>query len=245
MRTLKPLTLALLALASLGAYSQNTTTESATSDAKPFQIGISLSPDICFRTLKIHDEDAAGDLPIKLRNDMETAKIGYTAGLNIRYNINDFFGLETGLHYSNKGYKTKMTDVIIWQPEQSDPNKMGFIFNFHYIDLPVKATFTFGTNPLRFFTSLGLTANIFLIETETEILVYSDRTDKTTRRTNYDYNKVNISPTIGIGIDYKLNSSMNLRLEPTFRYGAMKIIDTPLTTYLYSGGIVISYYFNL
>lgn len=245
MRTLKPLTLALLALASLGVYSQNTATESATSIAKRIQIGISVSPDICYRTLKIHDEDAAGDFPIKLRNDMETAKIGYTAGLNIRYNINDFFGLETGIQYANKGYKTKMTDVIIWQPEQSDPNRIGSIFNFHYIDVPIKATFTFGMNPFRFFTSLGATANIFLKETETVILVYSDRTDKETRRTNYAYNKVNISPTIGIGIDYKLNSSMNLRIEPTFRYGARKIIDTPLTTYLYSGGMVISYYFNL
>ncbi len=138
-----------------------------------------------------------------------------------------------------------MTDVIIWQPEQSDPNRMGSVFNFHYIDIPVKATFTFGTNPLRFFTSLGATANIFLKETETEILVYSDRTDRKTWRTNYDYNKATISPTIGIGIDYKLNSSMHLRLEPTFRYSALKLIDAPLTTYLYSGGLVISYYINL
>ncbi len=65
------------------------------------------------------------------------------------------------------------------------PNKLGFIFNFHYIDLPVKPH-----SPLAqihfVFHKLGLTANIFLIETETEILVYSDRTDKTTRRTNYD-----------------------------------------------------------
>jgi opacity protein-like surface antigen len=245
MRSFKKRIFLLLALTTMGAYSQNMIRESATSDAKRFQIGISLSPDICYRTLKIHDEDAAGDFTLKLRNEMETAKIGYTAGLNIRYNINDFVGLETGIQYANKGYKTKMTDVIIWQPEQSDPNKMGSIFNFHYIDVPIKATFTFGTHPLRFFTSLGVTANIFLKETETEILVYSDRTDKTTRRTNYDYNKINISPTIGIGIDYKVNSSMNVRVEPTFRYGARKIIDAPLTTHLYSGGLIISYYVGL
>lgn len=47
------------------------------------------------------------------------------------------------------------------------------------------------------------------------------------------------------GIDYKINRRMNLRVEPTFRYGVLKTIDTPVTGYLYSGGLNISYYFGL
>lgn len=38
---------------------------------------------------------------------------------------------------------------------------------------------------------------------------------------------------------------MNLRIEPTFSYGLLKIIDAPVTGYLYSGGINIGYYFGI
>lgn len=79
----------------------------------------------------------------------------------------------------------------------------------------------------------------------TNILYYSDRKDKQKSPTNFDYNKVNISPTVSVGFDYKINSRMNLRVEPTFRYGVLKITKTPVTGYLYSGGLNVSYYFGL
>ncbi|HRN94808.1 MAG TPA: hypothetical protein PL084_08790, partial [Chitinophagales bacterium] len=77
------------------------------------------------------------------------------------------------------------------------------------------------------------------------VLVYSNHTKRETIPISYNYKKVNISPLISVGIDYKINSRMNLRVEPTFRYGVLKLMDTPITTYLYSGGLNISYYFGL
>jgi hypothetical protein len=50
---------------------------------------------------------------------------------------------------------------------------------------------------------------------------------------------------MSVGIDYRINEKMNLRIEPTFRYGVLKIIDTPVTGYLYSGGINVVYYYGL
>jgi hypothetical protein len=47
------------------------------------------------------------------------------------------------------------------------------------------------------------------------------------------------------GVDYRINEKMNLRIEPTFRYGVLKIIDMPVTGYLYSGGINVAYYYGL
>jgi hypothetical protein len=38
---------------------------------------------------------------------------------------------------------------------------------------------------------------------------------------------------------------MNVRIEPTIKYGVLKIIDTPITAFLYSGGLNMSYYCNL
>ncbi len=242
---MKHLTIILLTLTAFSSYGQDKTKETSSSDFKRVQIGVNISPDICFRTLKNNDGSSTGDLVVKLNNENETIKVGYTAGLNVCFNIKKFIGLETGIQYSNKGYQTKFNDLIFGQPDPSAPNKAKFIYNFHYIDIPVKANFTIGKKKVRFFTSVGVTPNIFIKETSTSVLVYSDRTDRKTSPTNYDFKKVNISPTISVGIDWKINSRMNLRVEPTFRYGVLNIIDAPVTDYLYSGGLNISYYFGL
>jgi len=243
--TMKNLTIFLLTLAALSSYGQDKTKETPTADFKRVQIGINVSPDICFRTLKNNDGSSTSDLIVERNNKNETIKVGYTAGLNVCFNIKKFVGLETGIQYSNRGYQTKMRDLVYAQPEPSAPNRVKLIYNFHCIDIPVKANFTIGKKKVRFFTSVGVTTNIFITETQTSVLIYSDRTDRKTSPTNIDYNKVNISPTISVGIDFKINSRMNLRVEPTFRYGVLKIIDAPVTGYLYSAGLNIGYYFGL
>jgi hypothetical protein len=244
-RTMKHLTLFILILTALSSYGQDKTKETSTSDFKRFQIGINVFPGICFRTLKNNDGSSSSEIIISQRNDRETIKVGYTAGLNVCFNIKNYFGLETGIQYSNKGYQTKKQDMVSEQPDPGLPKQTKFIYDFHFIDIPVKVNFTIGKKKVRFFTSVGVTTNIFIKETQTSFLYYSDRTDNKTSPTNLDYNKVNISPTVSFGIDYKINNRMNLRVEPTFRYGVLKIIDTPVTGYLYSGGLNISYYFSL
>lgn len=242
---MKHLTIILLTLKVFNCYGQDKTKETPTSDFRRVQFGINFSPDVCFRTLKNNDGSRSSDLTIDQRNKKETVKFGYTTGLNVCFNIKKFVGLETGLQYSNKGYQTKKQDLIFAQPEPSLPKQSKFIYHFHTIDIPVKVNFTIGQKKVRFFTSVGVTTNIFIKETETSFFYYSDHTDKKTSQTRFDYSKVNISPTISVGIDYKINSRMNLRVEPTFRYGVLKIIDTPVTGYLYSGGLNISYYHGL
>ena len=238
---MKNLTIIILTIFVFSAYGQ----ESSTIDFKRVQIGIIVSPDICFRTLKNNDGSPISDLTLTYRNNRETIKIGYTAGLNACFNFKNIIGLETGVQYSNKGYQTKIEDITFGQPDPSLPDKFKYIYDYHYIDIPVKANFTIGKKKVRFFTSIGVTTNILIKYTETCILVYSDHTNRETNSTSFNYNKVNISPTISVGIDYKINNRMNLRVEPTFRFGVLKIIDAPVTGYLYNGGFNISYYFGL
>jgi hypothetical protein len=101
--------------------------------------------------------------------------------------------------------------------------------------------FTTGKKKVRFFTSAGITTNIFIKETQTFKLCYSDRSENKTIPTNFNYNRVNISPSLSVGIDYKINGKMNLRAEPIFRYGVLKITDSSITSYLYSSGLNLGY----
>lgn len=246
----------LLLLTIVGVHGQNNVETSAVSDFKRVQIGISISSDICFRTLKNNGGNSFTDIIIKQRNKDETVKAGYTTGLNVCFNIKKFVGIETGIQYSNKGFQIKQRDAVFGSqlppgtplPQEQDeklPNKIGFVYNFHYIDIPVKANFTIGKKKVRFFTSIGLVTNIFIKETSTTILKYSDHTERKAGTINYNHNSVNISPVIGAGIDYKINNRMNLRIEPTFRYGVLKTVKAPVEEHLYNGGLNISYYFGL
>ena len=80
-------------------------------------IGFSFSPDYNYRTLKQNGGSPSAGLVIKSRNDIEIAKFGYTTGLNVCINLSNTLWLETGIQYSNKGYKTKNRDLIWPQPD--------------------------------------------------------------------------------------------------------------------------------
>jgi opacity protein-like surface antigen len=207
-----------------------------------FQIGMLVSPDYCFRTLKNNDGSESSDIVIKLNNEREVPKFGFTTGLNVCYNLNSNIGIESGIQYSNKGYQTKIVYGMMGGPGQFEPIESKFKYNFHCIDIPLKLNFAAGTGNVRFISSLGITTNFFVKETQILYVYNPGSTDKSSGPSGFDYNNVNISPTVSVGIDYKIKDGMNLRIEPAFRYTILKIIDSPVTGYLYSGGINIGYY---
>ena len=231
---------------SFSSFGQDKINENPNTDFKRFQIGINISPDICFRTLKNNDGSSTSVGLMKSHNDRETTKISYTTGLNFCFNIIKSISLETGFQYSNKGFQTKMMDLTFSGPPSTTlPTKSKSIYNFHYIDIPIKMNFSFGKNKIGFFTSVGIITNILIKNDQTMVLVYSDKTEKATNPIIGNFKALNLSPIISIGVDYKINERMNLRVEPIFRYGVMKIIDAPVTEYLWNGGLNISYFYGL
>lgn len=197
-------------------------------DFNKYQIGLNVSPDYCY---------------ISISSIYEIPKAGLTTGLNAVCNFNKRVGLETGLHYSNKGFQTKMIDLNYFEPDPLAPTKAKFIYNLNFIDVPLKANFTFGSRKIRFFTSVGLTTNFLIKETQTNVKVYSDRTDiETINQADNGTRSVNLSPNLSFGIDYKLNDNSHLRVEPTFRSAIFKMVDTGSPGNLISAGLNISYY---
>lgn len=224
---------------------KNEPKETSVTTFRKIQIGINFSPDICFRTLKNDDGSSSSNLVITQRNALEIAKIGYTTGINACFNIKTFLAVEAGIQYSNKGYRTKKYDLVFAQPGQSFPQQTKNIFSVHYIDVPLKVKYILGKKRLRFLGGIGLVTNIFLKEMVTKYYYYSDHTDKKRTATGFNYNTINLSSVVSIGIDYKINNRMNLRLEPTFKYSLLKMTPTPVVPYLYNAGLNVSYYFGL
>lgn len=244
---------------SIAAFGQDSEKPKGSNEFKRFLIGVNISPDYCNRILKNNNGSSTSSLIIDLRNKNEGAKFGYTAGANICYNFLKRLGIELGFQYSNKGYAYKSSGLTFGDP--IDPrygfvytssgsttalSDVKFIYNHIYLDVPLRAILSFGEKRISFVASIGITANILLKATQTSVLEYENGdTKRETSDQHYDYKTLDISPTLSVGADYKISSKISLRVEPTIRYGLLKIIDAPITTYLWNSGLNITCYFAL
>ena len=103
-----------------------------------------------------------------------------------------------------------------------------------------------GKSKLRFISSVGFTTNFLLSVKQNTTYEYADgRTDKGKQSSTSGFKKIDISPTISAGIDYRLNDKMSLIAEPMFEYGVIKTRDTPVTEHLWNALVNIGFYYAL
>lgn len=243
---MKNIIFTILTLIPLTSICQSIDTIKVNSDQiKKIYIGLTFSPAYCYRTLKT--DDALGQLVIDSRDTREIPKFGFTTGVGLIYILNKRFNFETGLLFSDKGEKTKKTDLIWSQPDPILPIKSTFIYSYQYLDIPLKVNYYIINKKLNFFISAGLSANIFLTYKQTSIQEFSDgRTEKHTSGSIYNnFSKVNFALLAGFGIDYDLNNKIRFRLESIYRRSINSIIDAPVKSYLYSAGLNAGIYYKL
>ena len=207
-----------------------------------FEIGISFSPDYSYRTLKT---DASNQLIKDTRDTLESAKFGYSAGINVAYHFNKKLVIEAGLLFSDKGEKTKKV-AFVDVPQGQDPIYYSYKYNYYYLDIPLKADYYILTGKLKLYVTAGVSGNIFLIQKTTELQGHNNSDyQKTTSTFNPGFNRLNIAVIAGAGINLKMSDKLNLKLEPIYRRSITSVINAPVKTYLYSAGINIGIYYKL
>jgi hypothetical protein len=232
---------------SVFAYAQDST---KTKKTRRFFIGINFSPDYCFRTLKNNGGSSIDAMIYEGDNKIERAKFGFTSGINVCYIFTKHISIDLGVQYSNKGYQTEENPLTFGTPRgvvyTNLPTSGKFVYRYNYIDIPLKANFIFGKKKLRLISSIGLITSVFINTTNSFVGEYSNGSSfKNSSTTSSGYNKVNLSPIISCGIDYKINDRMFFRVEPTFRYAILKTVDASIAEYVWSAGLNVSYYFGL
>lgn len=215
--------------------------------AKKILVGFNFSPDYSYRTLKPRDPNAPANVVIDVRNETEKAKFGYTTGINVWFNMTDCVALETGLQFSNKGYRTKNNTLVYADPPgPNDPTQASFSYNYHYIGVPFTVRFLLGKGKARFVSSAGFTTNFLLNASQTAQLKYANGTKEKKRQTSPEnYNKIDLSPMLSLGLLYKLANNIYVAAEPTFRYGLLKTVDAPIEEHLWSAGLNLAVYHNI
>ena len=233
---MKKLLLPFLLLLSINIFGQ---------EFNKIQIAATFSPDYDYRTLKsTGKQDETGHTSnemVDFLNDKDIGKFGFTTGVSAIYNFSKLFGIEIGVQYSDKGYQAKWREIELMEPNLV-LYKYKNISKYEYIDVPLKTNFTFGKNKLRYIATVGIAAN-FLIEAKA---ISDNETKKHTQITTSHYNKFNISPIIGAGIEYRISNKISLKAIPNFKYGLIKMYDTPYQSErLWNAGIDIGIYYGI
>lgn len=238
--------LLLMAIGTLAVHGQPAEKNKLNKTFNKILIGFSISPDYNDRVLKNNNGTANTNLIISSRDKQENGRIGFTAGFNICFSLTNKAELETGTQYSLKGYQTAKYDLVYIVPDPAAPISAKFLYNYHYIDIPLKINILKGNRRLRFIGSAGFVTNILFFTTVTQELDYGGgKSEIRTSESNYNYKKINISPMVSFGADYRLNHKMYLRAGPVFRYGMLNIINTPISERLWNAGLNMGFYYRL
>ena len=226
---MKKATLFLFILISVFTYAQDTT-QTKTKKTKHFFVGVNFSPDLCSAILKKPVFDNIGLKAIP--------KYGFTSGINVCAVITKHISINFGVQYSKK--ETRVTSNLTFG-DMVD-RRRGFIYSsssirsffasntYNYLDFPLMANFIFAKKKTHFISSVGLTTNVLLDASDGFYIGGNN-------------SRINISPTISCGIDYKVSNKAFFRIEPTLRYGLLKVSDGGFASvYLWNVGINLSWY---
>lgn len=209
-------------------------------------IGFKFSPDICYRKLSNNSNSDSVDVVINNRNEQEAVLFGFTTGFNLGVKLGNHFTIETGIQYSAKGYRKKYKPYNPLQ--QNDP----FIpelsvteYKFKYFEIPIGINYSTGSNRLRFYSSAGIIGQILVLADEEKTLFFpGGRTEKSKQASPYTFNRFMLSAQVSAGIALDIGKRIELRIDPAFRYGLLKINDTPVTANLWSAGLQLACYYR-
>lgn len=209
---------------------------------KPLYAGVHFSADHSFRHLSNADGQSSTAAIINLRNRIEKARPGYTAGVSLGKRISSRFTVETGLFYSDKGYQTGKEILVYIPPSSStDPVWAKFIYKQRFLDIPVRIVYQAGKKKLQFISSGGFIVNILLKEKQTVFKYYeSGRVEKENMSTQTEFRTINVSAELGAGVLYTVNKKIKLSAEPLFRYSLFRSVDKPVSEHLWNAGINLS-----
>ena len=220
--------------------------QDSTAHRSRWSIGLNVAPALAYRDLKLVDGSVFPASLVDARNDLEDPRFGGSIAIMAAYSFNERFAIEAGIGYTLHGWQLDLDELSFGDP--IDPRR-GFVYatedlvinsirqEFHYLDVPIRGTITFGNGRWRSVTGIGGSLN-FLMRAANVSVINDER-----RATELDYYEdLNFTVTGSTGIAFVPKGRSEFRLEPTFRYALLPIIDAPITGYLWSAGVNFGWY---
>lgn len=208
-----------------------------------------------YRTLSRIAPSSIADRLIGWRDEQEKPRMALGGHLGVGYQLSRCIGLEAGFGYTQLGWQQQIHMEGLTFGDMIDPRR-GFIYStndlamveritfsevYHYLDLRLGATFTLGQGRWRSLTSLGVApALLVAARTRTQFEYREGRPTHENREAMGPYDDFNLFPYFSTGLAFHPGRRWEWRLQPVVRYGALRIIDAPITAHVFSGTVDFS-----
>ena len=174
--------------------------------------------------------------------------MAFGGGLCTAYRLSERFSLEAGLAYARFGYAYSVDAGELTFGDVIDPRR-GFVYNsntvlggswrlvdrFHYLEVPIGLVMELGRGRWGSSTALGIAPSALL---SARGITVSTNADGSEQREQYDltgdFASFNLIPYFSTGITMRTAGRWQWSLRPTVRYGALRVIDAPVSARLYS-----------
>lgn len=201
-----------------------------------FSMALSYSPDFSYRQLKYSASDRwASDR----RNDREQPRLGHTAGISMRWRWTERLTVESGVLYSDKGYRTGKEPLQWTSPDPSYPVSTRIVFRYETLDIPLKLHYYFTTGRWKYYASAGvIMSNVMGSKAVLYSYFRDGSSSKQTDKRNLGYADAYFSGVVGAGVQYTLAGKWAVYAEPQYRQAFTSLlIDDRAKEYLYSVGL--------
>ncbi|MFK7807904.1 MAG: outer membrane beta-barrel protein [Saprospiraceae bacterium] len=211
------------------------------------------SVDYTFRTLQTLDESY--NTVITVRNEEEKANIQWRSGFNYNQRISERFYFKSGLRLAVLGYKAKEKQDLIFASDFES----NFVFNVDtsyfftpspsqieissenwFIELPVVFRYEFSKKKFTPFVETGFGVTYLLFRRS---IIERNETREVNIINTGDLpaalNRIQMEATLAFGANYKLNNSLQLFAQPTFRYHLTPFWDGEIKERLWSAGLEV------
>ena len=180
---------------------------------------------------------------IEMRNEAESPAYGFTGGLNIAYHLSGDLALESGLEYATRGYKSKGQGI---DGEGNVLSSYKARYTYHFIDIPIMASYSLGSRHIKPFISAGLAANIFVKEMHyLDLVNFSGKHDISNRRISSEKNALGLEGILAVGITFPVNEKLYSKILMHYAHDLFKTTNTPVTEKLYHYGLQIGVFYWL
>jgi hypothetical protein len=222
------------------AQEKNKEPDQKTSSDKKFSFTGFASADYTYRTLFITKNADTGNTEaynaiINSRNNIEKPNFTFSGGFSIVWNSGKWYNLETGITYSDRGYKTDWIEVTGFS-DPLVPDSIKLNYHFRYLEIPAK--FMIGLSQKTLYGGVGLSPGfLFRADADFHQLFADGHKEKSNSVEPYDFKRFSLAGSAHIGLRFRLNEKYSIRTESYFKIGALDIIDAPLSNRLWSTGL--------
>ena len=166
------------------------------------------------------------------RNENESFVSGFDIEVNFLYNFKPKLYFETGIAYTQKGYKINEETLIdpCFSPVTCGYNSELYRYTYDYMSIPLHFIYT-TPKKINFSFSVGTSLLIPLSSNVEWILrkEYKSNTDQNIKiRNNSVPDKFNMSIDLGVGIGFKITEKLNLMILPKFNYNLFLYENTDI-----------------